>query len=150
MFPHGKLGAIPVWAGVLYRFAYEIQVGDIIIYPYKPDSTLFFGKVTGGYEYDSTAEFHRNRRRSTGYPRRRELQFSQPALNEIGSAVTVFRVKNHAAEFEHSLLKDGRATSNLRYLSAPLALRRTLHRGVPGLRRPSLRAGSTSTRVTSY
>ena len=106
VFPHGKAGAIPVWAGVLYRFAYEIQVGDVIIYPYKPDSTLFFGKVTSGYEYDGAADFHRNRRKVEWFIREvpRTL-FSQPALNEIGSAVTVFRVKHHAPEFEAFITK---------------------------------------------
>jgi len=101
VFPHEKPGAIPVWAGILYRFAYEIQVGDTIIYPYKPNSTLFFGRVTGNYTYDVDAPVHRNRRRVDWFLRDiPRAVFSQPALNEIGSAVTVFRVKNHAAEFE--------------------------------------------------
>jgi restriction system protein len=113
-FPHGKPGAIPVWAGVLYRFAYEILVGDIIIYPYKPDSTLFFGKVSGDYEYDAAAEFHRNRRKVDWFIRDvpRTL-FSQPALNEIGAAVTVFRVKNHAAEFEAFIAKGWKGGESL-------------------------------------
>ena len=101
LYPHAKPGAIPVWAGVLYRFAFGIQVGDIIIYPYRPDRTLFFGTVLGTYEYDPSAEVQFNRRKVEwiirDVPR---TTFSQPALNEIGSAVTVFKVKNHAAEFE--------------------------------------------------
>jgi restriction system protein len=100
-FPQGKAGAIPVWAGVLYRFAFEIEVGDTVIYPYKPDRTLFFGKVAGEYEFDCTADFQRNRRKVDWFLRDvPRPTFSQPALNEIGSAVTVFRVKNHSAEFD--------------------------------------------------
>ena len=33
--PTAKPGAIPVWAGVLLRFAFEIEVGDLVIYPNK-------------------------------------------------------------------------------------------------------------------
>lgn len=32
-----KPGAVPVKAGVLFRFVCEMSVGDIVIYPSKPD-----------------------------------------------------------------------------------------------------------------
>lgn len=100
-YPDAKPGAIPVWAGVLLRFAFEMQPGDLVIYPYKPDSTLNFGRVVGGYEFVGSAEVHRHNRRvtwlKTGVPR---AQFSKSARYEVGSAVTLFRVKHHAAEFE--------------------------------------------------
>lgn len=99
-YPDAKAGAIPVWAGVLYRFAHEMQPGDLVIYPYKPDSTLNFGRVAGDYYWDSAAPMHKHRRKvtwvKTGVPR---AQFSKTARYEVGSAVTLFRVKNHAAEF---------------------------------------------------
>lgn len=95
-----KEGAVPVAAGVLFRFVHEMQLGDLVIYPHKPDSTLAFGRVTGGYRYAGDAEMHRNRREvqwlDHGVPRQ---VFSQPALYEIGSAVTLFTVKRHANEF---------------------------------------------------
>ncbi len=99
-YPDAKPGAIPVWAGVLMRFAFDMQPGDIVIYPYKPDSTLSFGRVTGEYRYDPTAEAHRHRRDvewlDTGVAR---AKFSKSARYEVGSAVTLFRVKTHAEEF---------------------------------------------------
>src|SRR3954470_6921422 len=52
-YPNAKAGAIPVWAGVLLRFAFEMQPGDLVIYPYRPDSTLSFGLVDGGYYFDA-------------------------------------------------------------------------------------------------
>ena len=61
--PIAKPGAIPVWAGVLYRFAFEMQVGDLVIYPYKPDSTLSFGRIEGDYHYEADAPLQRNRRK---------------------------------------------------------------------------------------
>jgi restriction system protein len=100
-YPTAKPGAIPVWAGILLRFVHQIHEGDIVIYPYKPDSTLSFGVVESAYYWDVTADTHKNRRKvrwlRTGIPR---AQFSQGARYEIGSAVTLFRVKTHAGEFE--------------------------------------------------
>jgi restriction system protein len=62
-FPNAKHGAIPVWAGILLRFGFEMRPGDLVIYPYKPDSTLNFGRVEGDYYYDQAAPLHRNRRK---------------------------------------------------------------------------------------
>ena len=99
-YPDYKEGAVPVAAGVLYRFVHEIAVGDYVVYPHKPDSTLAFGRFTGQYHWEAAAETHRHRRTvewlRTGIPRQ---QFSQPALYEVGSAVTLFTVKRHAQEF---------------------------------------------------
>lgn len=99
-YPNAKPGAIPVWAGVLLRFAFEMKPGDLVIYPYKPDSTLNFGRIESDYYFDPAAPLHRNRRKvewlKTGIPR---AEFSKSARYEVGSAVTLFRVKNHAREF---------------------------------------------------
>jgi len=99
-YPDAKPGAIRIWAGVLLRFAREMAAGDIVIWPNKQDSTLKFGKIGGEYHHESGAEVQRNRRSvtwlKTGVPR---AQFSQGALYEVGCAVTLFKVKNHEAEF---------------------------------------------------
>jgi restriction system protein len=98
-YPQAKAGAIPVWAGVLRRFAFEMQVGDYVISPQKADSTVSFGRVSGEYYYDGAGNHHHRRRVEwlrTGVPR---ATFSQSARYEIGSAVTLFQVKNHAEEF---------------------------------------------------
>lgn len=99
-----KPGAIPVWAGVLYRFGFEMQRGDLVVAPYKLDSTLNFGVVDGPYEYRSDAANHPHRRKvrwlKTGVARG---LFPQEALYEIGSAVTLFQVRNHAHIFRQFL-----------------------------------------------
>ncbi len=100
VYPDGKSGAIPVWAGVLLRFVYEMQPGDLVIYPYKPDATLNFGRITGDYEFHADQKLQPNRRKvewlKTGVPR---ALFSQSARYEVGSAVTLFKVKHNADEF---------------------------------------------------
>lgn len=98
-YPEAKPGAIPVWAGVLSRFVSEMQVGEFVVSPNKADRTLNFGRVTSDFYCEPSTEVHRNRRRvewiSTGVPRG---TLSASALHEIGSALTLFRVKRHADE----------------------------------------------------
>lgn len=100
LYPDDKPGAIPVWAGVLVRFAYEMQPGDLVIYPYRPDATVSFGRIVGDYEFHADEPLHPNRRKvewlKTGIPR---ATFSKSARYEIGSSVTLFKVKNNADEF---------------------------------------------------
>lgn len=95
-----KPGAIPVWAGILHRFAFDMRPGDRVISPYKADGTLNFGLVDGPYEFHPEVDEHRHRRRikwvKTGVPRG---IFPQSALYEIGAAMTLFKVSKHASVF---------------------------------------------------
>jgi restriction system protein len=99
-YPDIKPGAIPGTAGTLLTFVYRIQVGDLVVYPHRPDSTLNFGRVAGEYEYHRELPLHRNRRKvewlRTGVPR---TDFSEGARFEVGSAITIFQVKRHVQEF---------------------------------------------------
>lgn len=46
-----KAGAVPVHAGILLRFVYKLQAGDIVIYPSKHDRMVNIGRFTGESEY---------------------------------------------------------------------------------------------------
>ena len=90
----------PTQANQLYRFVHEMRIGDYIIYPRKSDRTLHWGEVSGPYVFD--------RDRSSEFAHRRGVHwlaklsrdvFSQGALYEIGSTLTLFEVKSFAAEF---------------------------------------------------
>jgi restriction system protein len=103
-YPQGKPGAYPVYAGQLYRFVYEMKAGDLVVYPSKHDQRVHIGRVDGDYKYDPNLE--------AGYPHLRAVkwlrslprsQFSQGALYEIGSAMSLFQVKNYADEFRAAL-----------------------------------------------
>lgn len=99
-YPGEKPGAVPVKAGILYRFAREMQAGDIVVYPSKADRTIHVGRITGPYEYRQASGGEYPHRRSVAWlaavPR---AQISQPALYEIGSAITLFQISNNADEF---------------------------------------------------
>lgn len=99
-YPQKKAGAIPVDAGSMYKFLHEIEAGDIVVYPSKYDRMVNIGHFTGEtiYVADDPDE----------YPTRKKVQwlghfprdeFSQTALHEIGSFLTMFRVRRHAQEF---------------------------------------------------
>jgi len=99
-YPDIKKGAIPVAAGMMYRFLHEMQIGDIVVYPSKQDRQVHIGKIKGNYEYKPGVE--------KSYPNMRAVEWikhtprtslSQGALYEIGSALSLFQVKNYADEF---------------------------------------------------
>lgn len=99
-YPGKKVGAIPNNAGQLFRFVHEIKEGDYVVYPSKADRTINIGRVTGTYS------FHPNQ--NSGYPNQRPVEwlkkvprtsFTQGALYEIGSAMSLFQVKTYAEEF---------------------------------------------------
>lgn len=99
-YPDDKPRAIAGRAGILLRFGAEIAEGDVIVAPYRPDSTINIGIVTGPYEFHADAPAHRHRRRvrweKLGVSR---TVFSQPALYEIGSLLTVIGIRKNAEEF---------------------------------------------------
>ena len=99
-YPKAKPGAIPGTAGQLFRFINEMQMGDLVAYPSKIDRRIHIGEVTGKHRYDPGLGGNSPNVRSVqwkgDYPRTR---FSQGALYEIGSALTLFQVKNYADEF---------------------------------------------------
>jgi restriction system protein len=95
-----KPGAIRTGSGQPYRFVYEMKEGDFVLYPSKKDRHIHIGRVEGPYQYNPGLE--------TGYPNQRAVKwlkamprtsFTQGALYEIGSAMSLFQVKNYADEY---------------------------------------------------
>ena len=147
--PNAKPGAFPVWAGVLLRFANEIKQGDLIVYPRKQDHTVNLGVVDGDYYWLAEAPTHRHRRPVRWI--QKELPrsvFSQGALYEIGSAVTLFRVKNHVAEFVQASHLDPAlvAAAEPPVIEAASAMRRALLKMLQTLSEFSTARATTSSR----
>ena len=113
-YPNIKPGAVPVWGGVIYRFLSDMSVGDLVIYPSKSDRMVNIGRISGDYFYDAKAiETYPNRRTVEWLAHLPRDQFSQAALYEIGSAMTLFSVKNYSQEFLQALTPDTKAPQNL-------------------------------------
>lgn len=103
-YPDTKPGAIPIAAGQPYRFLYELEKGDVVVYPGKSDRQIHIGIVEGEYLYNPSL--------NGGYPNMRSVKwmkslprtsFTQGALYEIGSAMSFFQVKTYADEFLSAL-----------------------------------------------
>ena len=108
-YPEKKAGSRPVEAGILYRFAHEMCIGDLIMYPSKHDRMINIGRIVGEYEHaaDDPDDYPNHRRVEWigHFPRN---DFTQSALYEIGAFITLFQIRKHADEF---LAKLGIASS---------------------------------------
>jgi restriction system protein len=99
-FPHRPNGYVINAASQLYRFATEMKKGDWMVYRSPIDRQLYVGRIAGDYRFDPTT--------SDEYPNIRPVRWqktlpltavSQGALHELGSALTLFQLKNYGAEF---------------------------------------------------
>ena len=111
VFPDAKKGSIPTSVGMLYRFCHEIQIGDYVVYPSKSDRMINIGEVTGNYTYVADAHEYVQQRDVKWLKHIPRTSFSQGALYEIGSAMTLFVVKNYADEFLSALDKGFKKTA---------------------------------------
>lgn len=98
-----KKGAFGVCTGQLYRFAYDMQIGDYVVYPSKSDRMINLGEIVGDYEYrpeDKNPPFEYVNQRKVEWIRSLpRTAFSQAALYEVGSAMSVFQISKNVDEF---------------------------------------------------
>ena len=91
---------------MLYRFCHEIQVDDYVVFPSKSNREVNIGVVESEYIYDSNQPEYVQTRKVKWLQHLPRMVFSQGALYEIGSAMSLFSVKNYADEFLSVLDKD--------------------------------------------
>jgi len=98
-YPESKMGAVRLNAGQLYRFIHEMCVGDYVVFPSKSNREINIGVIEGEYSYESEIYDYVNQRKVKWIKHLPRTAFSQGALYEIGSAMSLFTVKNYADEF---------------------------------------------------
>jgi restriction system protein len=105
--PNEKPGAIPVYAGELYRFVNELAIGDVVVYRSTGDGTIHLGRVTGPYVYDASHD--------PAHPNRRPVKWVKTApvtapgvtlgaLHELGSALAFFKIANNTDVWSELLI----------------------------------------------
>jgi restriction system protein len=103
-FPEKSTISHSINAGQLLRFVHEMAVGDLVVYPSKVDRHIHLGEILGPATYSLEPEkaypLHRPVRWITSAPR---TAFSQGALHESGSALSLFRITTYANEFIKAL-----------------------------------------------
>lgn len=111
-FPEESSRARAGFAGMLYRFANEISVGDAVITPDGETRELLLGEVTGRYEYRDPAPvggFHHVRAVQWAKRESRD-KLPQRVLYSLGSTLTVFQPKGVpflSALYDGSLVDSG-------------------------------------------
>jgi restriction system protein len=98
-YPDSKPGSHPVTGGTLFKFVHEMDLGDVVIHPSKIDRLVHIGVVDGDYVHIPSGEELPNRRKVKWAVHVPRARFSQPALHEIGTAVTLSQVRNNLEEF---------------------------------------------------
>ncbi|HZL16482.1 MAG TPA: restriction endonuclease [Polyangia bacterium] len=106
----------PLWVvttgGQMFRFIKVMKTGDLVAYPSKRDRKIHIGRVEDEYRYDPSVD--------PGYPNLRKVKwldavprthFSQGALYEIGSALSLFQIKNYADEYR--AVAEGKAVAQV-------------------------------------
>lgn len=110
VYPNDKPGAIPTSAGMLYRFIHEIKIGDYVVFPSKVDRMVNIGVVEGEYTYVDSEKEYVQQRKVKWLKHLPRTSFTQGALYEIGSVMSLFTVKNYADEYLATLDKGFKAT----------------------------------------
>jgi restriction system protein len=105
VYPDAKKGSVATGAGMLYRFCYEIQIGDYVVFPSKSNREVNIGVVDSDYIYDPSQTEYVQTRKVKWLKHMPRMYFSQGALYEIGSAMSLFAVKNYADEYMAALDK---------------------------------------------
>lgn len=99
VYPDSKKQAIANNVGMLYRFIYEMQIGDYVVFPSKTDRMINIGVVEGEYYYDPSAPEYVQQRKVKWLKHLPRTLFSQGALYESGSFMSLFLIKNYADEY---------------------------------------------------
>jgi restriction system protein len=99
-FPDRSEAWVANAAGQLLRFRHVMQAGELVVYSRKVDRTINIGRIAGDYVYEPSV--------SGRYPNRRPVEwltrelprdeFSSGCLYEVGSALSVFTIKEHREE----------------------------------------------------
>lgn len=106
VYPEAKKGSIANGAGMLYRFACEVQIGDYVVFPSKIDRRINIGIVEGNYEYNPDAVEYVQQHKVKWLKHLPRTAFSQGALYEVGSAMSFFSIKNYSDEYLSALEKN--------------------------------------------
>lgn len=112
-YPDSKKGAIATSAGMLYRFAVEVKIGDYVVFPSKTDRKINIGVVESDFIYNPEAAPYVQQRKVKWLKHLPRTAFSQGALYEVGSALSFFLLKNYADEYMQALDKGFKPSSAL-------------------------------------
>jgi restriction system protein len=100
IYPDAKPNRLRNHAGQIYRFAKEIQVGDLVILPLKTQRVICVGEIASDYHFDAKQPnpfFHWRSVNwlNEGVPR---MHFGQDLLFSFGAFMSICRIQRNNAE----------------------------------------------------
>jgi restriction system protein len=100
IYPNKKSGSLSRYGNMLYRFVYEMRIDDLVVFPSQTDRLIYIGRITGQYQYSPELdEDYCNTRAVVWNKPYLKTLFTQSALYEIYTAMTLFMVKKHSDEY---------------------------------------------------
>jgi restriction system protein len=97
-YPHESEKSVAVGLGQVWRFAREIQKGDLVALPLKTAFSFAFGRVTGEYQYKKVAPNVMHIRKVEWIKTVPRSAFPEQILFSMNSALTIFKVWRNDAE----------------------------------------------------
>lgn len=98
VYPDAKKGNVANGVSMLYRFTYEVEVGDYVVFPSKVDRQINIGVIESGYEYHPEAAEYVQQHKVKWLKHLPRTSFSQGALFEVGSIKSFCAYRLQAAE----------------------------------------------------
>lgn len=90
-----------------------MQIDDYVVFPSKSNREVNIGIIVSEYYHDETAKEYVQQRKVKWLKSLPRTAFTQGALYEIGSALSLFSVKNYADEFLSALEKGFKGVSSM-------------------------------------
>lgn len=96
--PNKTRTAIAGIGGKSFRFAHEMQIGDLILYPQIKSRNVFVGFITNNYMYDVNDDYFPHQRNVECVRSFAKQTLSKSAQYELGAARTLFKYEKHINE----------------------------------------------------
>jgi restriction system protein len=90
--------AIAGIGGKYFRFMHEMQIGDIVLYPSLKSKEIYFGEITGDYQFDKGNKKFPHQRKVTWIAKLPKGSLSKAAQYELGAARTLFKYQRNLSE----------------------------------------------------
>jgi len=99
-YPSATISQVNSGLGQVWRFAREIQQGDLVALPLKAQGAFSFGRVTGEYQFKRVAPNVMHIRRVEWLKTVPRSVLPEGLLRSMNSMLTVFKVDGHDAEID--------------------------------------------------
>ena len=113
----GSVNKIANYTGQLWTMSKRIQTGDFMVLPVRSAAQIAIGRVTGPYRFDAQEPDPSKRHQipvewlKTDIPK---SQVKQDLLYQLGSALTVFEIKNNDAPYRLEQILAGNVDPGVR------------------------------------